>query len=123
MAENAPKPASGQEVEERIEDLTKEISSLINKAGTDGRDELRDYAVSLLQSETETTVPEEASGEGRTENSGPFNPIALSIPFLIIGIILLPLFAPVGLFMLLAAVVMGIGGGLALMFGRRSTPR
>lgn len=119
MAPDAPKPPHGQEVEEQIENLTKELSGLINQAGTQGRDELRDYAVSLLQGETETTLPEEPTGGSKTENAGPFNPIALSIPFLIIGIILLPLFAPVGLFMLIVAAVMGVGGWLALMFRRR----
>ena len=89
------------DVENTIEDLTKELSRLINEAGTDGREELRDYAVSLLQGETETTQTEEPVGEDSAQPSSPFSPVALSIPFLLIGIILLPLFAPVGLMMLL----------------------
>ena len=59
VAEDAHKPAPGQDVENTIEDLTKELSRLINEAGADGREELRDYAVSLLQGETETTQTEE----------------------------------------------------------------
>ena len=119
MAEEAHKSAPGQDVEKKIEDLTQELSHLINEAGTDGREELRDYAVSLLQSGTETTQTEEPAGEDQAEPSSPFSPVALSIPFLLIGIILLPLFAPVGLMMLLLAIVMGVGGWLALMFRRK----
>ncbi len=119
MAEDAHKPASGQDVENTIEDLTKELSRLINEAGTDGREELRDYAISLLQGETETTQTEEPVGEDSAQPSTPFSPVALSIPFLLIGIILLPLFAPVGLLMLLLAIIMGVGGWLALMFRRK----
>ena len=119
MAEDAHKPASGQDVENTIEDLTKELSRLINEAGSDGREELRDYAVSLLQGETETTQTEEPVGEDSAQPSAPFSPVALSIPFLLIGIILLPLFAPIGLLMLLLALIMGVGGWLALMFRRK----
>ena len=119
MAEDAHKPAPGQDVENTIEDLTKELSRLINEAGTDGREELRDYAVSLLQGETETTQTEEPAREDSAPPSPPFSPVALSIPFLLIGIILLPLFAPIGLLMLLLAIVMGVGGWLALMFRRK----
>ena len=119
MAEDAHKPAPGQDVENTIEDLTKELSRLINEAGTDGREELRDYAVSLLQGETETTQTEEPAREDSAPPVTPFSPVALSIPFLLIGIILLPLFAPVGLLMLLLAIIMGVGGWLALMFRRK----
>lgn len=118
MAEDAHKPAPGQDVENNIEDLTKELSRLINEAGTDGREELRDYAVSLLQGETETTQTEEPVEEDSAQPAS-FSPVALSIPFLLIGIILLPLFAPVGLMLLLLAVIMGVGGWLALMFRRK----
>ena len=119
MAEDAHKPAPGQDVENTIENLTKELSRLINEAGTDGREELRDYAVSLLQGETETTQTEEPGEEDSARPASPFSPVALSIPFLLMGIILLPLFAPVGLMLVLVAVVMGVGGWLALMFRRK----
>ena len=119
MAEDAHKSSPSQDVENKIESLTKELSGLINEAGTGGREELRDYAVSLLQGETETTLTEDPVEEDQTDQSAPFNPIALSIPFLLIGIILLPLFAPVGLLMVMLAVVMGVGGWLALLFRRK----
>ncbi len=119
MAEDAHKSALGQDLEKTVEDLTKELSRFINEAGADGREELRDYAVSLLQGETETTQTE-ASAREDAARPAPFSPVALSIPFLIIGIILLPLFAPIGLLMLFLATVMGIGGWLALMFSKKN---
>ncbi len=119
MAEEAQKAAQGRELEEKIEGLTKELSGLINEGGTGARDELRDYAVSLLQGETETVLVEEPTEADATEHSSSSSVVALSIPFLLIGIILRPLFAPVGLAMLLVALVMGVGGWLALMFRRK----
>ncbi len=119
MAEEAQKPAQGRELEEKIEGLTKELSGLINEGGTGARDELREYAVSLIQGGTETVLMEEPTRQDETEDTPSFSVVALSIPFLLIGIILLPLFAPVGLAMLLLALVMGVGGWLALMFRRR----
>jgi len=119
VAEDGHKTATGQNVENTIEYMSKELSRLLNESRTDGRSELRDYAVSLLQGETETTQTEEPAREDSAQPSTPFSPVALSIPFLLIGIILLPLFAPVGLLMLLLAIIMGVGGWLALMFRRK----
>ena len=58
VAENALKQSPNQAIERKIESLTEELSGLINEAGTDGKEEMRDYAVSLLQGGTETTVLE-----------------------------------------------------------------
>ncbi len=107
-----------QELEEKIETLTRELSGLINAAGTKGREELRDYAVSLLQGETETTVGEEPPPARETASS-PFNPLALSIPFFLIGAFLLLLFPPVGIFLLAFAVLMALWGGLSVLLFKR----
>ncbi|MBI3302199.1 MAG: hypothetical protein HYZ72_09025 [Deltaproteobacteria bacterium] len=118
MAREPEKEEHSRELEEKIEGLTRELSGLINAAGTKGREELRDYAVSLLQGETETSVAEEsASVQG--PSSASFNPLALSIPFFLIGAFLLLLFPPIGIFLLLFALLMGLWGGLsALLFKR-----
>lgn len=119
MAREIEKQEQSQELEDKIESLTRELSGLINEAGTQGRDELRDYAVSLIQGETETAVIEEPPQTAAAPASSS-NPLALSIPFVLIGVILLPLFPPVGLFLLLVAFVMGIWGGLSIvLFGRK----
>jgi hypothetical protein len=107
-----------RELEEKIETLTRELSGLINAAGTKGREELRDYAVSLLQGETETTVGEEPPPARETASS-PFNPLALSIPFFFIGAFLLLLFPPVGIFLLAFAVLMALWGGLSVLLFKR----
>jgi hypothetical protein len=112
------KEEHSQELEEKIEDLAKELSGLINAAGTTGRDELRDYAISLLQGETETTVVEEPPPADKT--ASPFNALALAIPFFLIGAFLLLLFPPVGVFLVVVALMMALWGGLsALLFSRR----
>jgi hypothetical protein len=113
------KEEHSRELEERIEDLTKELSGLINASDDEikGREELRDYAISLLQGATETSTVEEAP---TTTNASSFNPFALAIPFLLIGFFLLLLFPPVGLFLIIGAVIMMIWGGLlALLFKKR----
>ncbi len=119
VAPESEKEEPSQELEDKIESLTKELSSLINEAGIHGREELRDYAVSLIQGETETTFIEEPPQEDATKQKPAFNPLALSIPFVLIGFILLFLFPPVGLFMLFFAVVMAVGGGLYTMVFKR----
>lgn len=118
MAREPEKEEQSRELEEKIEDLTKELSGLINAAGTQGREELRDYAVSLLQGETETVVAEELPLAGDTP-SAPFNPLALSIPFFLIGAFLLLLFPPIGIFLLFVALVMGLWGGLSVLLFKR----
>jgi hypothetical protein len=108
-----------QELEDRIEDLTKELSGLINAAGTKGRDELRDYAISLIQGETETGTMDEPPLGTNPSSSSAFNPLALSIPFFLIGCFLLLLFPPVGLLLLAFAVAMGVWGGVVVLFSRQ----
>jgi len=107
-----------RELEEKIENLTRELSGLINAAGSKGREELRDYAISLLQGETETTAVEEPPQERETASSS-FNPLALSIPFFLIGVFLLLLFPPVGIFLCFFAVLMALWGGLSVLLFKR----
>lgn len=118
MVPGSEKEESGQDLEDKIERLTKELSSLINEAGTQRREELREYAVSLIQ--IETTLVEEPAEREVSKQELVFNPLALSIPFVLIGILLLLLFPPVGAVMLLFAAVMAVGGGLyTLLFHRK----
>lgn len=106
-----------QALEERIEDLAKELSELINASGAKGREELRDYAISLLQGGTETSSRE--AGVPPTQSSSPFNPFALAIPLLLVGLFLLLLFPPIGLLLILGAVVMMIWGGVLALFVKK----
>jgi len=118
VARKPEKEEHSRELEEKIEDLTKELSGLINAAGTKEREELRDYAVSLLQGGTETGTGGEPP-PARENPSSPFNPLALSIPFFLIGAFLLLLFPPVGIFLLLFALVLALWGGLSVLLLKR----
>ena len=118
MARAPEKEEPSRELEEKIESLTKELSGLINAAGTKEREELRDYAVSLLQGETETVVAEEPPPVGDMSTSSS-NPLALSIPFFLLGAFLLLLFPPVGICLLVFALMLALWGGVsALLFKR-----
>ena len=120
VAPESDKHDPGQDREAEIERLTQELSGLINEAGTQGREELREYALSLIQAETETTHVEEPPQQEEPKQELVFNPLALSIPLVLLGILLLLLFPPVGVVILLFAVVMAVGGGLyTLLFHRR----
>ncbi len=119
MAPESEKEEYGQDLEDKIERLTKELSGLINEAGTQGREELLEYAVSLIRTETETAPVEEPAQQEVSKQKLVFNPLALSIPFVLIGILLLLLFPPVGAVMLLFAVVMAVGGGLYTLLSHR----
>lgn len=120
MAREPEKEEQSRELEEKIEGLTKELSGLINAAGTQGREELRDYAVSLLQGGTEAIVAEELPPvEESPPSAAPFSPLALSIPFFLMGGFLLLLFPPVGISLLLFALVMAVWGGLSALLCKR----
>lgn len=108
-----------QAIEERIEDLTKELSELINASGAKGREELREYAISLLQGETETSSVSVEEAVPPAYSPSSFNPFALAIPFLLVGVFLLLLFPPIGLLLILGAVVMVVWGGILALWARR----
>ena len=122
MAEDRRTPDQGsaarqRELDTRVEELTREIADLVNTAGVESRQHLREYAIDLLKEETERddAAP---SRSGERAASTQFSPLAFAI---LIGVVALPLvllFAPLGLGLLGVAVVMGIWG-LADIFLRR----
>jgi hypothetical protein len=99
-------------LEDRVEDLTREIATTINEADVperpEIRTELRDFAIALLKDSI--VLPEAmtvaAEGIGKT-----FNPLAMGIPLFFAGAVLIFLFPPVGMMLFVASVVM-IGWGL-----------
>ncbi len=107
-----------QTLEEKIEGLSRAISQLINTSETKGREELREYAISLLQGETETGSVVEAVPVA-VGSTNPFNPLAISLPLFLTGGLLLFLFPPVGVILLFAAILMGTWGVLWSLFSRR----
>ena len=83
---------------------------MVNTAGVESRQNLREYAIDLLREETErddAASPVASTEKHATTN---FSPLAFAI---LIGLVSLPLvllFAPLGLGLLGMAVVMGIWG-------------
>ena len=99
-------------LEDRIEDLTREIATTINEAEVperpEIRTELRDFAIALLNESIvlPEVVPAAAENAGAT-----FNPLAMGIPLFIGGAVLIFLFPPVGMLLFVGSLAM-IGWGL-----------
>ena len=123
LAEDRRTPDQGSaarqhELDTRVEELTREIADLVNTAGVESRQHLREYAIDLLKEETERDDAATPTTSGEREPSTNFSPLAFAI---LIGVVALPLvllFAPLGLGLLGVAVVMGIWG-LIDIFVRR----
>ena len=112
MAEDRRTPDRGvarqQELDAKVEDLTRQIADLVNTAG-ESRQHLREYAVDLLKEETERddAAPATSSDTHATNN---FSPLAFAILIGLVSLPLLLLFPPLGLGLFVVAVVMGVWG-------------
>ena len=111
-----PDAARQPEPDATVEDLTRRIAEVINTAGVEQRQSLREYALDLLKEETEVgdAVP---VPPGRRDATGT-NPLAMA---LLLGLVALPLvllFAPVGLTLLAVAMVLGVWGVATTLFRR-----
>ena len=113
MAEDRRTPDQGttrqRELDAQVEELTRQIADLVNSAGIESRQHLREYAVDLLKEETERNDASPATSS-ETRSTANFSPLAFAI---LIGLVALPLvllFAPLGLGLLGVAIVMGIWG-------------
>jgi Flp pilus assembly protein TadB len=119
---NGPtKDDSGDDAERTVEALSKELA--LKLRSMEKREELTEYAVSLLRESNEDAGQEERAQESRAEaaKSGPFNPIAFGIPLLVIGVVLCGtgiLIGP-GLAVIAIAVLMVLYGMVALLVGGR----
>ena len=117
-----PDAARQRELDRQVEDLARRLAEVVNTAGPESRQDLREYAIGLLKEETERDdVPAATSA---TQTHAPqFSPLAFAI---LIGLVSLPLvllFAPLGLGLFGMAVVMGIWGLIDTFFHRVPKPR
>jgi hypothetical protein len=103
--------------EARVEALARELANTINAGQVEGREQLRDVALSLLRDEVQLSEPLPASASPGV--AGPFNPFGIGIPLLLMGGVLVFLFPPVGLLMFAAAALM-IAWGVGTTLLRRS---
>ena len=105
--------------DERVEELAKELADRLR--AMPNRQELTDYAVSLLKESNEDAGQSEqaAAMVERAAKNDPFNPIAFAIPLLVIGAVLCAtgILAGVGLGVIGIAVLMVLWGLIVAFFG------
>src|SRR5262249_46088466 len=100
----------------RIEALTRQIADIINSAGPEQRQDLREYAVGLIRDDTE--VIEMAGAPAGKETGTDTKPLGSA---LLLGGLSIPiglLFFPIGLTMFVLAVVMGVFGVVGTLLRR-----
>jgi len=116
---NKPDPDS-QANDERVEELARELADRLR--AMPNRQELTDYAVSILKESNEDAGQSEqaAAMAERAAKNDPFNPIAFAIPLLIIGAVLCAtgILAGVGLGVIGIAVLMVLWGLIVAFFSR-----
>jgi hypothetical protein len=102
-------PADPQrELDARVEELTRQLAAVVQSAGVEGRQDLRDYAIGLLKEETE--FAEAPSPPVASTNATASNPLGIALLLGLVSLPLLLIFTPVGLTMLAVAIVLGIWG-------------
>ena len=113
--------AEDEGAERNVEELAKELADKLR--GLKNRDELTDYAVSLLRDSNEEADQKEYQKRTvtRASKGDPFNPIAFGIPLLVIGVVLCAtgiLIGP-GLGVIGIGVLMVLYGLVVSIFSRR----
>lgn len=97
-----------QDLDARIEALARQLAEVINGAGSEHRQDLREYALGLIKEETEVIeAPTAPTHKGSTADT---NPLGMA---LLLGVMAIPmgiLFFPVGLTMMAIALVLGVIG-------------
>ena len=120
MSEDRPSPGSAadrqRELDRKVEDLTRQIAEVVNEAGAESRQDLREYAIGLLKEETERDDAPDA--KSTQTHAGQFSPLAFAILLGLVSLPLLLLFTPLGLGLFGLAVLMGIWGLLDAVFRR-----
>lgn len=121
MAESNKPPESGSQADdERVEELARELAERLRSMPN--RQELTDYAVSLLKESNEDAGASEqaAAMVERARRNDPFNPIAFAIPLLVIGAVLCAtgILFGIGLAVIGIAVLMVLWGLLVSFFSR-----
>ena len=121
---NKPPEPDSQADEERVEELARELARELAERlrAMPNRQELTDYAVSLLKESNEDAGASEqaAAMVERAARNDPFNPIAFAIPLLVIGAVLCAtgILAGIGLGVIGIAVLMVLWGLIVSFFSR-----
>lgn len=111
-----PAATRRREQDLEVEELTKRIAEVVNSAGIDNRQDLREYAIGLLKEETEfADIPPAATASKEVRSSS--QSVGIAVLLAVVSLPLLLLFPPVGVVLLFFAVVMGVWGVVAGAFG------
>lgn len=106
-----------RELDAQVEELTQRIADVINSAGDENRQDLREYALGLLKEQTEQS--DAPSAPSSLTSAQPFSPLPFAILLFLVSLPLVLLFPPLGGGLLVAALLMG-AWGLAAILLRRS---
>jgi hypothetical protein len=121
---NKPPEQDSQADDERVEELARELAERLRSMPN--RQELTDYAVSLLKESNEDAGASEqaAAMVERAKRNDPFNPIAFAIPLLVIGAVLCAtgILFGIGLAVIGIAVLMVLWGLIVSFFSRFRRP-
>ncbi|MHB8381830.1 MAG: hypothetical protein ACYDC3_05765 [Candidatus Binataceae bacterium] len=105
-----------------VEDLARELSERLR--AMPNRQEMTDYAVSLLKESNEEADQADLARESKAKagRGDPFNPIAFAIPLLVVGLVLMAtgLLTGMGILVVAIAIVMFAYGLIVPLFSRRS---
>ncbi|MBI4527541.1 MAG: hypothetical protein HY695_27410 [Deltaproteobacteria bacterium] len=109
-------PASGENrpdqsaAEQQIENLVREIGRLVDNAEPRKREDLREFAQTLLREET--SIAERQKAEETEQMRRPLNPLSAGLLFLLLGLGLLFIVSPVGLILILVGLLFVAWGGV-----------
>jgi hypothetical protein len=124
LAEDERPPDASAETESnldaQVEDLTRRIADVVNSAGVERRQDLREYAIDLLKEETERSdVPPSSSP---VAPSSAFSPLAMAVLLVLaaLPLLLLGFTAFIGLALLAVAALMAGWGVVAILLRPRS---
>ena len=104
--------------EERVIALAREIAETINAGTIEGRDVLREMAVSLVRDGVQINDEPVPTPGAPAPSTATFNPFGIGIPLILMGAVLVFLFPLVGLLMFAAAAVMIAWGMGAILLAR-----
>src|SRR5262245_28031958 len=104
-----------RELDAQVEDLTRRLVEVINRAGAEHRQDLRAYAIDLLRDGTEIDVPDPRPATTRKAGG---NPLGMALLLFVVALPMCLLFTPVGLALLAISLVLGVWGVAAILLGR-----
>ena len=115
-------PRDIAELEREVESLAGELAALINAATGEGRETLRELALTIVREEVRTAEQQAEIVAAHSPDTDAAkrqqNPLAMAIPLFMMGCVTIFLFPPVGLILFLLSGVLVVIGIATSMFTR-----